>query len=374
MTPDRRLVRSRIVFSLLWLARVVFPILIGFSAEAQSGANYFPGIEGSVGKLHFHTGRVANNQPEMSSSLPDIPGPTSPWSLIQWSQPQVISPTSLRSNDPATRDGRLGVAKYAFSAADGHSHMWIYEDPHSRHPIYELYERGGALTAAGGANVFLSSDAPPGGISLDHELDYEVDARLSKAVVKASLDAQRKGTVLAQVFTGFVIQFPEQDGKTTSTLFLQLPIARSIPSLNEYRSCTSNKERRTIILGALPRTASSLPFEATGGPLKHLRYNINSYICDLIARPTTCSDSAGHKTSWSVPTDVTRFQDWKIQKMYIGLETESQDLRPQSPNKDPQGEVEVAFQLGNLRVASDPRQVFDRASCVVSMPAGTRPQ
>ncbi len=374
MTADHQQFQVKAVIVSASLASIVLLLLMCLPAGAQGTTNVFPGIDRDVEKIYFHTGQIANNQPEMSPNLPDIPGPPSHWSLIQWAQSQIISPTSLTTDDSATRDSRLGLAKYAFSAPDGHSHMWIYQDPTSHHPVYELYERGGALTASGGANVFLSSDAPPGGITLDHELFYDVDARLSKAQVRASLAAQRNGTVLAQVFTGFVIHFPDQDGKTISTLFLQLPIARSIPSPSEYRSCTSDMERRTIIFGAEPLAASYLPFEVNKGPLKHLRYNINSYICGLIARPTKCLDSAGHKTSWSVPASATNFKDWKIQKMYVGLETEVQDLRPQSPSKDPQGEVEVALQLANLRVASDPKHVFDRTSCAVSIPVGTPPQ
>ncbi len=350
---------------------VVFLVLLGLPAGAQDSENVFPGIEQDFGKIHFHTGRVENNLPEMSPTLPDIPGSPSRWSLMQWSQPLVISPTSLKTNDPTTRDDRLGVAKYAFNAPDGHSHLWIYQDPASHHPVYELYERGGALTSAGGANVFLASEAPPGGISLGHKLSYEFDARLSKAEVKGSLAAQRAGAVLAQVFSGFVIQFPEREGKTLSTLFLQLPIARSIPPLGEYRSCTSVMGRRNIIIGAQPNLASYLPFAVDKAPLRHLRYDINSYICELVTRPIECADSMGHKTSWSIPPDFTGFQDWRILKMYVGLETEIQDLRPKSQTKDPQGQTEVALQLANIRVTPDQGRDFNWASCALPNPVTT---
>jgi hypothetical protein len=359
----------------LWsLASFALLQFIVLPAEAEEPANAFPGIGREVARIRFHTGRVENNQPQISPTLPEIPGPPSNWSLVQWAQPQVILPTTQKTDDPTTRDARFGLAKYAFTAPDGHSHLWIYQDPFSRHPVYELYERGGALTVAGGANVFLASDAPPGGISLDYELRYEMNAKLSKASVHASLPAQKGGAVLAQVFAGFIIHFPEQDGKEISTLFLQLPIARSIPSPNEYRFCTSDKGHRNITFGALPKTDSYLPFAVDNGPLRQLQFNINSYICELISQPVTCTDSAGQKTSWSLPATVTGFQDWRILSMYVGLETEAQDLRPQSRTKDPEGRVEVALQLADLKVTPDNRQDFSRANCTRPTPAALSAQ
>ena len=364
---DRSLTNPKSLVS-LW-PMVAFLHLIGLCAGAQETTNAFPGIGSEIERIRFHTGQVVDNQPQISPILPAIPGSPSHWSLLQWAQPQVILPTSLKTDDPTTRDARFGVAKYAFDASDRHSHMWIYQEPVSHHPVYELYERGGALTPAGGANVFLASDAPPGGISLANELLYEMDAKLSKASVDASLTAQRSGAVLAQVFAVFVIHFPEQDGKTISTLFLQLPIARSIASLNEYRSCTSDNGRRSVIFGALPANNSYLPFKIDKGPLRHLRFNLNSYICDLISRPVICTDSTGQKTNWSLPAALVSFQDWKLLNMYVGLETEVQDLRAQSPKTEPQGKVEVALQLANLKVTPDYRADFNRASCALTKPA-----
>ncbi len=361
-TGSRRVVATRS------LANAVLLLMVCLQAAAQDPVNLFPGIEGDFERLRFHTGRTANNQAEISTDLPNIPGPESRWTLMQWSQPQVILPDSLTIDDPATRDERLGLARYAFTAPDGHSHMWIYQDPISRHPVYELYERGGALSATGGANIFLASDAPTGGISLEHELLLEVDARLTKAAVKANPTAQQQGVVLAQAFSGFVIQFPGQDGGALSTLFLQIPIARSISSRGEYRSCNTRMARRTIIFGALPEVTSYLPFEVDRNPLRHLRYNISSYVCALRARPIMCADSKGRKTSWSVPVDVNGFRDWKIVRMYIGLETEIQDIRARSESKDPQGQVEVALQIGNLRVTPDHRRDFTLASCANRTP------
>jgi hypothetical protein len=375
MTPQRCLAGPNVLIAFWSVTSLACLQLIAPPAGAEEPTNEFPGIGNEFERIRFHTGQVENNQPQISPVLPNIPGPPSHWYLVQWAQPQVISPTSLKTDVPTTRDAHFGLAKYAFTAPDGHSHLWIYQDRVSHHPVYELYERGGALTAAGGANVFLASDAPPGGIDLDHELLYEMDAKLSKASVRAGLPAQESGAVLAQVFAGFIIHFPEQDGKAISTLFLQLPIARSFPATNEYRSCTSDNGHRNIIFGALPKADSYLPFAVDKGPPRHLRYNINSYICEFISRPVTCTDSTGRKTIWSLPATITGFRDWRILNMYVGLETEAQDFRPGSPTRDPKGKVEVALQLADLKVTPDHRLDFNRASCGgLPKPAALPPQ
>ena len=108
--------------------------------------------------------------------------------------------------------------------------MWIYRDPASHRPIYELYERGGALSVGGGANIFRASDARPGGISMDRELLYEMDAKISKAAVNASLAAQKDGAVLAQVFSGFVIHFP-RIGRQCNLYFVSAITHRKIRSV-----------------------------------------------------------------------------------------------------------------------------------------------
>jgi hypothetical protein len=367
----RRLNRTRILIVGRAATSLVLLQCASLPSGAQETTNAFPGIGGHVERIHFHTGRVTNNEPEISPILPEMPGVPSRWSLLQWSQSQVILPTSLKTDDRATTDARLGPAKYAFNASDGHSHMWIYLDPTSHRPVYELYERGGALTGAGGANLFLSSDAPQGGISLNHEVLFEVDAKISKASVDASMSAQQNGAVLAQVFAGFTVHFPEKDGGTISTMFLQLPIARSTPAQTAYQSCTTEGGHRTIIFGPLQEKNSALPFEADKGALRHLRFNINSYICEILSKPIVCGDSAGQKTSWMPSAGVTGFQDWKITSMYVGLETEAQDLRPQSLTKDVQGKVEVAMQLADLKVTPDYGHDLSPSSCPL-LKAATR--
>jgi len=108
-------------------------------SRAAEQQNVFPGLEQQVERVRFHTGRVVNNQPEISPVLPDIPGPESRWTLLQWAQAVVISASQMKVNDPQTSDARLGIAAYAFTASDGHSHLWIYIDPVSHKPVYELY-------------------------------------------------------------------------------------------------------------------------------------------------------------------------------------------------------------------------------------------
>src|SRR5580658_3927215 len=109
------------------LLMTAFLPLFWIRADAQETTNEFPGIGPAIERIRFHTGQVVNNQPQISPILPAIPGSSSRWTLLQWSQPQIILPDSLKTDDPTTRDALFGVAKYAFDAPDGHSHMWIYQ-------------------------------------------------------------------------------------------------------------------------------------------------------------------------------------------------------------------------------------------------------
>lgn len=331
--------------------------------STQTAQNLLPGLGSEIQRLRFQTGRVVNNMPEISPTLPDIPGPASPWSVTQWSQTELLEADRMVTDDPATDDQRLGVANYAFTASDGHSHVWIYREPDTHQAVYELYERDGPLSAAGGANIFLSRDAPQGGISLDHSIAYRLKARIAKARVDASPAATERGVVLAQVFTGFVIQFPEPDGSGLSTLFLQVPISVSRQPVNEYRSCTENSGRRTIIFDGNLRNDPLLPFHSDDGPLRPLAFDLSDYICALLSSATSCRDQSGELHDWSPPPGQLSFQDWKITSIYVGLETQNRDARPDATSPLPQGHVEVGLQLTDLELVADPGKPLDAAVC-----------
>lgn len=337
-------------------------LLSANAAEQSHGVqDVFPPLGNKIQRLRFHTGAAKNNQPEISPILPDIPGVSSDWFVAQWSQQQIIVPKAMRRFADETRDPRLGIAAYAFTSPDHHAHIWIYQSS-GTDPVYELYEENGVLSDAGGSNIFLSANAGPGDSSLDQSVEYRVDAKLSKASVEyRTPTAKARGVVLGQVFTGFVIQFPNPETKKPSTLFLQIPHSAS-NAIADYRNCKGSDGSLTITSGTHLPGDEILEFAPSRGPLKRLRYSVNRYICDLITRPLQCK-GRGAPTATTLMDNVKSFSDWKIKSIYVGLETEAQDVRPQADNKGLQGRVAVGLQISSLYVVRDQHEPFAPSDC-----------
>jgi hypothetical protein len=330
---------------------------------AMSGQDVFAPLGPDIARLRFHTGAVKDNQPEISAALPDIPGQPSPWYVTQWNQQQLLAPDVMTRNDPATRDAALGAAQYAFATPDGHSHVRIYQTDH-REPVYELYQEGGELGTGGGSDIFLSADVGREDVSLDHAIDYQLDAKLSEAEADyMTSTAKASGAVLAQVFTGFIIRFPNPQTGVDSTLFLQISHAASRHDI-EYRGCNASGAGLTITYGNVLPGDATLPYAATKGPMNHLNYSINRYLCDLAERPLTCTDVGSEQSSIvTLLSGVPDFRRWTLRSIYIGLETENKDVRPQSGNRERQGDVAVALQLSKLHVREYPDRPFAPRDC-----------
>src|SRR5882762_1183723 len=106
MTPSRCLTGPRALVTVWCAVSLALVQLVGLPSDADETTNAFPGIGGEVERIRFHTGRVENNQPQISPILPEILGRPSHWSLVQWGQSKIILPTSLKTDDPTTRDAR----------------------------------------------------------------------------------------------------------------------------------------------------------------------------------------------------------------------------------------------------------------------------
>src|ERR1700690_1957539 len=106
MTPSRCLTTPRVLIAVCFGLSLEILQVFGLPAGAQETTNAFPGIEGQVERIRFHTGGAVNNHPEISPTLPNIPGPPSHWSPLQWARSGVILPINKKTNDRATRDDR----------------------------------------------------------------------------------------------------------------------------------------------------------------------------------------------------------------------------------------------------------------------------
>ncbi len=310
-------------------------------------------------KLRFATGRVVGNQPEVSPDLPNIPGPPSDWVVGQWQHTHYLS-----SNDqvpaPTIGDARYGGALYAFNAPFDESHLWIFHDRASY--VFELFERDGVLRG-GGANLFLSAKASTEA-TLDKPIDYALSARISRAEAAYwTATAEASGAVMGQVFSGFVLRFADPQSPRRINMFLQIPIAASRPGHGSYRSCNAGAEIVGVTANESLDRDPPLAFAADPGPLRPLRLRLNDYVCAVITHPAACAQPGGRSTQLGAFARVRDLHNWRLQAMYVGLETQARDLRPGAVTAVPQGSVAVGVQLSGLSITRDEGRNYGDGFC-----------
>lgn len=343
------------------------PLLLGLLAAAHAAAPDAmflapdPGL--SIPRMKFTTGRAVDNKPELFPMTPAIPGPVSGWTVTQWDQSHPLRPDAMATNAPGTRDPGLGRAAYAFGTPADATHLWIYRRPgRAGGYVYELYQRDGILRQ-GGKNLFLAAKATRPDFTMDHPLDYAVKVRLSRVALRYDTPAAaRNGAVQGTVFSSFVFGLRPGTGLRHATIFLQIPISGSHGGRSDYLSC--RVAGRGVVVTANQDVPGQviLPFESDSGPPTALHQRVNQYLCALLTRLHRCQDGAS-----LVPLpDQAAFDDlgnWRLESMYVGLETQATDMRPNSVSRRPQGTVAVALQVSDLRLRGLPSGEVARRNC-----------
>ena len=289
-----------------------------------------------------------------------MPFPVSEWVVAQWGQTSYMTGDRMTKDDPSAHDARLGEAAYAFAAPDGHSHVWIFHDTTPDRWVYELYEQDGILHPGGGSNIFLTARDQQKDMTFDRPITYSVDLKLSQAeVAYFTPAAARNGAVVAMLFSGFSLQFADPQSGLRQSIFLQIPIARSggVATHGIYIPLPTKGARPNLLYSAaLGPDEPTLPFAPDPGPLHSFHYLLNRYLAQAVTRTYRWQ---GQTVAW--PAAALDFRNWRLTGMYVGLETQASDLRPQSVNHDKQGSVKIGVQIANLRVMRDDATVFDSA-------------
>ncbi|MGC9260941.1 MAG: hypothetical protein ACP5I8_12830 [Phycisphaerae bacterium] len=251
-----------------------------------------------------------------------------------WNSSEVLNANEMVTNDPNVSDPAFGPAAYAFTTPNQNAQLAIYRDAANNQWVYNLFERNGTLTPGGGANLFLSANASGGPFTMNHPIGYNLSAKISEAY--ATYDnpqAVTNGAVLAQVFSGFILQNANQG----LTVFMQIMLADSRDGTGGNGGITYlSQSGNTYIVDITPPGGNPLAFQTDVGPLQYLSYQLNPFFSEFLA-----AESFGAAAENSA--------NWSLNSMYVGLETENS-----ISSGVPQGTVSVGLQIAGLTAYSEP--------------------
>ncbi|MHB1768320.1 MAG: PEP-CTERM sorting domain-containing protein [Phycisphaerae bacterium] len=302
--------------------------------EPANDVSVFPNPGLTNPRMQFNTGAVVNNQEQLSPYLPNIPGPLSGWVVTMWNRSEVLNANEMVTNDPSVSDPTFGSAAYSFTTPNQNAQLAIYRDTVNNQWVYNLFERNGTLTPGGGANLFLSANAVGGPFTMNHPIGYNAYAKISEAsATYNNPQAMTNGAVLAQVFSGFILQ----DSNQGLTVFMQIMLADSRGGTGGNGGITYlSQSGNTYVVDIAPPGGNPLAFQTDNGPLHYLSYQLNPFFSEFLA-----AESFGSAASNPA--------NWSLNSMYVGLETENS-----ISGGAPQGSVSVGLQIAGLTVYSEP--------------------
>lgn len=333
------------IFALLFLCGLA--LRLPFSSDALA-EQLFPDPGLTNPKLRFHSGRRVGNEIEISPVLPDILGDASAWTVVQWNKTEILDPSKMLKGDPRYSDRLFGNPKYTFTSENRESRLSIFDTGVGSSKIFELFASGGQLTETGGANLFLAAKALNGGAVLDKPVHYSVKLRISEADVHAPSSLISSGVVLAQVISGFTLILSDPESNRRTPVFVQIGHANSRNSYSQYRGCYPNHGNRDIVYNSVG--AKQLRFEA--GDAVSFRFSLNSIVCQMAKRNFLCRRTDGTNEDFSFPAAALDMKNWRVNSMYIGLETQNRDARTDA-TAEAQGAISVAVQVSDVSVSKD---------------------
>jgi hypothetical protein len=289
---------------------------------------------------------------------------TSPWYVTQWKKAELLLPDNMRRSDEAGRDSLLGLPLYSFTAESNVSRVDIYEDSPSKNFIFSLHAQDGTLSDVGGTDLLLSSFAD-GPATLDAEITYQLDLKLSDAFARArDPEDIRKGIVGAQALSGFTLAYVDPDTKTRISFFMQLLHSDARNIRFNYNTCFRHDANMEILSVINEPDETVLPFAAMAGRPIRMKFSLNRHVCEIWRQVFTCPTAAGTETEPLIlPPAASDFKNWKITSMYVGAETYSGDFRSTSKNKTVAGTAGLTMQISNLIVTRDASKPFSSTMC-----------
>jgi hypothetical protein len=244
------------------------------------------------------TGGVVNNSAQLYTTLPDIAGPESTWTVTEWNQNSYLNPTDMETND----------SSYADSLLDNPLYTWTNDDRSVALNVYSEGDNGAAPYVYGleqkntnsGNDLFLSTNINTNQIyTFANPITYSLTAKLSEAT---TIDGNSANPALVQVFTGFVATFNSpgnpnyNPGLPTIPAFIQIALSSSTDEDNRYLNDSKNEIIYTYTIPGDP----SLPFASSNAAPIPLSYNLNAYLEDMIAHNNALLPQASDLSLWSL--------------------------------------------------------------------------
>ncbi len=310
--------------------------------------------------FQFDTGAVNNNGAVFYPTLPDIPGPTSDWSVVEWHKGEYLDPSQMSVDNQSMTDPLYGAPLYSWETPDGESSFAVYSaDANGTSPyVYQLTSTGGTFAPVGGANVLLQAQVPNGGegwVTLNHPVTISMDAKISEAsATYNSAAAKTDDSVGGQIGVGASVEFnvpsfPSYNPNLpTFAAFIQIYISDSnpgpLPVWFDNSGATATRGG-TIDYGATLAGDPSLSWEQSQGEPQELTYNLNQYVEAMIQADAS-----------QLPAAAMDLSNWAVTALYLGLETNSSS--PSDPNA---GSLTESLQVSNLEVATDQSQTYNPA-------------
>jgi hypothetical protein len=290
-------------------------------------------------KMPFNNGQVSDGQAVLDSSLPDIAGAQSSWTVTEWSQTAYLQPTQLIATDSSLADPNYGNPLYTWQSSTGLTDLSVYSQNGATAGgapyVYYLEETSGDTGT--GADLFLQSN-PSSPIPMNNPLTLSLNMKVTRAV--ASYSDLHESDGLAQVFAGFDMVFnapgtADYDASLpTISALMQIGMVNSngngdLGTANHYLNDSGN----SIIYQFTPPEDPTLAFQATSGGPTELTYNVNDVLDAMITDDT------------DLPTQATNLSNWAFIGFYIGEEVGGA-VAPLS----------VGVQISNLTLQTDPSQ------------------
>ena len=276
---------------------------------------------GQVGTLNFAPGRVS------------VLGPDNGWFLVQWVHGATLDPAKYTTDNAAVIDPTLGNPEYTFDTSDRETQLNVYSQYGGTMFTFDLRQNGGRFVGAGACLLMQAQVSNYSVATLDHPITFALDVKLSEATAAAApgMSIHNIGISLCAglTFNFNQVGSAKYDPSLPSYgVLFQIPFSQTpdeltflFPGSYGLHLGAGATESQTVAGEILPG-APELALQADGGPLHHLSFNVNAYLCAMLEQSTYTDPVTGQQMG--LPPAFLDLSRWDLGAVYIGSEVTNQ--------------------------------------------------